>query len=109
MYLQSIFRVFLLKFCILVYYLEIRTTFRDLNFGKNYALFGINLFCLKSGCVKFWTFRRSGQDDNKIEEYETHRQREKNMRIMRQGARVTRAKRKSKIQLDRKKINKEDV
>ena len=31
----------------------------DLNFDKIYALYGVNLFHLKYGCVRFRTFRRS--------------------------------------------------
>ena len=34
-------------------------TFRDSNFENIYALFDVNFFHPKSGCVKFWTFRMS--------------------------------------------------
>ena len=64
MYLQIIFRVCLLKFCVLVSYLQITATFHDSNFEKMYAFFGVIVFLFfslsKSGCVKFWTFRMSG-------------------------------------------------
>ena len=40
-------------------YLEITETFSNSNFEKVYALFGVNLFHPKSGCVKYWTFRMS--------------------------------------------------
>ena len=55
MYLLGI----LCKLCILMYYLEILAIRRDFNFDQIYALFGVNLFCLKSWLCKFWTFRRS--------------------------------------------------
>ena len=48
----------MLKFCILVYYLEITATFCELNFEK-LCPFWRNSFHLKSGCVKIWTFRMS--------------------------------------------------
>ena len=41
-YLQGIFRVFHKKFCISMYYLEIRAICRNYNFGKIYIFFGVN-------------------------------------------------------------------
>ena len=49
-----------------MYNLEITAAFCDLNLGKNHALLGINLFHLKSGCVKFWTFRMSDANYTKL-------------------------------------------
>ena len=46
-----------------MHYFEITATFLNFIFEKNYALFGVNFFYLKSGCVIFWTFRMS---DNKF-------------------------------------------